>query len=279
MRISEPAFDAYHASVCTVADLLTDGIADALGATRIEGRTPRNGYAHARGIFRGDDHLCDVMHGGHNPLPFLTATGQNTPEVVESLRRLYPEHSVARADAKYDLDGGPGTWEHVHQVVSGFAEQKRLKSLYIESSGDPRADEPVKASTFYIGSHGSRNRSRSYCKGLELLADGVNLEGTGYTPHTVRHEIQVRPTSQKKAALAVVTPDQLFGACPWSRSLVNDLLGLSTGRLHVGAPKHQNDLDRRLESCLKMYGRTMLELLDREGSPEALGRYLSRCLG
>jgi hypothetical protein len=123
-----------------------------------------------------------------------------------------------------------------------------------------------KGVTFYMGSVKSESRMRFYQKGLQIPEAGQ--------PHHVRAEFSVKPKGWLRQCFASAPAGDLWSYSPLGRAAFQRLQGFDPGQA-VRETARRTDIERRFSALLKQYGRTIAELVELCGSPEAVGVALS----
>jgi hypothetical protein len=156
-----------------------------------------------------------VEHGGHcavwvgndrgNGLVYFEGKGESSPELVESVRKRWPGHAVARGDVCEDYDG-EGVFEH---LLAGLREHKgpRVRGAFVQLS-----DDPGDPRTYGAGQRGGVAYTRLYEAGK--MAERAHFG----RPFWARLEGEFRPhyAADKKAA-AVMSPLEFWGLTSWTK--------------------------------------------------------------
>lgn len=163
----------------------------------------------------------------------LIGTGPMSPAVAGFLRRMYPGHSVSRADVALDVTA-PGCfdplWRRVHVRAVGMKPRPVLTELagdWADDIGTRRdawvaLDRPApKGRTFYAGGRSSRMRIRVYEKGLQQL--GLD-PSCGASPDWVRVEWQIRPDSSQKVWLGAAELHEAVALTRFGGIVAEDLM-------------------------------------------------------
>jgi len=116
---------------------------------------------------------------------------------------------LTRADVKVDISQA-GLFDELLEASRAWAKgNKKMKPPHIVGS-------PEGGMSFYLGAVTSSLRIRVYQKGYQLFAIGKISEDE-IDPDLVRIEFQFRPQSEFKAALSLLTPQQLVASRVMSR--------------------------------------------------------------
>ena len=221
-----------------------------------------HGYARGYRIVRGDEVLASVLCGGNQDAPLNAwASGSRSRGFSDWARRQFPHHYLTRGDAAMDFNV-PGAWEKLQNLFFDLREQfPRVQTSVVGDLFDGR-----KGVTYYMGSVKSESRMRFYQKGLQQPEAG--------NPHHVRAEYSVKPKGMVRQGLASAPAAALWGYAPVSRVAFERLKGFAPGDLVRETPR-RTDLEMRFAAMVRQYGRTVSELVELLGSPEAVGRALA----
>jgi hypothetical protein len=261
-------FDWYQATVKRSSVELHGSLLEALGGEWREGK-PRQGYGRCEVLDSDGGQLLEMLYGGHHEWPHVVATGPPAHDAAEALRRVAPGHLVARADACEDLMA-PGWFDVAFGVALDVARECRVKPM---RAGDWDSDRPAR--TLYLGAPSSTVRVRLYEKGAEMRQK-LGAVGSEIPADWTRLEVQVRPSKSPTKALFSMIDDPMewFGASSHSKKLAERLLGVDAPRLTAGTQYRAADLERAEWHLVRQYGKLIDHLVERSGSPEALGRRL-----
>lgn len=217
----ESRFDWYAATFDSLDDDQVPGhLKIALRARISEGRG-RFGYARNDVISRDDLVLAEVFsHSARAGEVHIVVTSDACDEVVPVIRRLFPEHRVARVDSACDF---AADFDALDRLAVEFASARGLASMLITNSEG--------GATRYIGSPRSETRLRVYKKSEQLraahpesadeIADGI-----------VRCELVGRPGKRKiKERVSGMHPDEVWGLSEWSRDFAQLILKFDAPRV------------------------------------------------
>jgi len=251
-----------QATILEDVDLIADTLAGTLGAGIETGRG-LNGYRASRVIKRDGETLARVLFGG-NGNPHLIATGAATDEVVPVLRAAWSgEHDVSRMDSAQDFEQ-VGGYDRLRGVMLAKAESAKLSTLQMESTRNL-----IRSRTTYLGSPSSRVRVRLYEKGCFEHQMGHSDASLDW----VRLEAQIRPSGLGRRIAAELDPAGAWGFAAWTRDLARDALGVNVERV-TSRPRREPDYMRAVRALRRQYGATLAEVLEVEGSWDAVGRLL-----
>lgn len=244
--------------------LVAGQLASATGA-RIERGKPRNGYAVALELVRGDDQLAAVYGrraGSPDGEVHIVTTSESCDELVPILRTKYPDHRVSRADSSLDVRSDfAGLDDALVAIATGRGLSHRLVT---DSSG---------GATRYVGAPSSEIRVRLYRKSEQLRA--LHPERAQTIPDgIVRFELQARPGKREvKAAVAGMSPADVWGLSQWSQLVADELLGVEAPRVstHFRRP---SEYSRSLYWLGEFYGRTIRDRAAEVGRDQAVAELL-----
>lgn len=201
-----------------------------------------------------------VLHGGTNPHPNVTATGDHGQALATTLRTLFPDHRVSRCDIAIDMRG-QGLFDEVVAHMGNVGRGHRLKGERI------LPDDLDDGTTYYLGSRKSPLRVRCYEKGKQLYkltGDEVWKQFFDWT----RLELQVRPEKDFKSRAATMAARDFWGCSHWTRELVEGVLGMSPEPVTM-KPTRIADQERAMRALASQYGSTIRRQIDRLGSVQA----------
>lgn len=240
-------FDYYAASIPHPAGLCIEALSEEFGAKFLKAR-PHPNYKHGLESPGGNFWL---YHGGHNPHPFFVSTGQDASAGADALRKLFPDHSVARADVAHDFIAHRG-FDRMVEKIDPIARKARVKVMFM---GDPSPDQ-TDGRTMYYGSPESDLRIRVYEKDKERISSGVPAEDVpeGWT----RVEVQARPRKGRKLQVASMTEAAVFGLSKWSKEVAEQVLGLKGAVPYTpDRSMRESTADRAVRHMLDQYGNAL----------------------
>ncbi len=265
-------FDWYQATVPAHHELIIrELLANTPPECRRENGKGQWSYAASAALALPDgEHLARVYHGGGNPHPNVSATGDNAQAIAIVLRACFPVHRVSRLDVAVDMQG-EGLFDDLVRLMSFTGRQHRLKGEKIIP------DDLDDGSTYYLGSRASPVRVRCYEKGKQLhklTGDPVWRQFYDWT----RLELQVRPQKEFKSIAAALAPDAFWGCSPWTRELAAGALAMNPLPVTM-KPTRIADHERAMRALTAQYGATILRQVSKLGSWEAYTDDLKHRLG
>lgn len=256
----EHRFDWYQATVPAHHELLCRELLRAMGeGTRRTEGPGRWSYKHATSLATEGENAAVIYHGGVNPHPNVSSTGEHGASLATVLRTVFPDHKVSRCDVAIDMRG-EGLFDEVTALMGGCGRRWQLKGERI------LPDDLDDGSTYYLGARTSPLRVRCYEKGKQLFkltGDPVWKLFFDWT----RLELQVRPEKAFKSVAATMEPDTFWGCSPWTRQLASEILSLKPEAVTM-KPTRISDQERAMRSLATQYGSTILREIKRLGSPE-----------
>lgn len=203
-----------------------------------------------------------LYHGGHNPLPFLVASGADAEAASQFMRTAYPSHRVSRADVCEDVRLQDG-FTRITSLLTPIA---RKAGAAVEFMGDPDPEQ-AKGRTMYYGSRKSDVRIVVYEKGLKERAEG-NLEAP---EDWVRVELRVRPRKDRKALCASLSASELWGFAKWSIRAAEAVLDLAP-TYHPDTSMRESTPERAFRHMLDQYASTLRQVAAASSRAELLAR-------
>ena len=216
---------------------------------------PMHGYTSGQALMAGDLRLVSVWSGGNAGTACLESSGDQSRVLADALKSWGGSYRVTRCDSALDWEEA-GLFDALAASLLEFARQKGLK---INQQGDW---ERGRARTLYVGSKSSPVFLRLYEKGFQ-----VEGESTSH-PDWVRCEVQCSPAKGRRAAAALWTPADVWGA-GWVADAVERFFLIPGARLPVGVIRTAGDAARRREWLLRVGGRALREWLDDCGGDTA----------
>jgi hypothetical protein len=228
-------------------------------------------YASSASVTLPDgETLSRVFHGGSNPHPNVSATGDNAHALAIVLRACFPAHRVSRLDVAVDMMG-VDLFEDVVRLMSAVGRSFKLKGEKIIP------DDLDDGTTYYLGSRASPLRVRCYEKGKQLYKLTGDPVWRPFFPWT-RIELQVRPQKEFKSQAATLAPDAFWGCSPWTRELAAGVLAMDPSPVTM-KPTRIADHERAVRAQIAQYGPTILRQVAKLGSWEAYVDDLKHRLG
>lgn len=258
-------FDWYQATIPENPIVLVETLKAALAADGdvVEGRGRHNYHQSFRVRDARGERVAEVLAGGSNGHPNVTASGIVTPGFVKVVRETWPAHRVTRFDAAEDL-AQEGAFEGLEAVCRAVAKEMGVRGRAIVP------DDPTEGRTYYLGAPSSDNRVRLYDKTAETRAK-LPEERHGEIPeHWARLEVQVRPRKEWKVFAAQATPEQAWGFAGWTHELANRALSLQIERITMQAGRETDD-ERAFRFMTIQYGPLLKRMLSDLGSWECVG--------
>lgn len=196
-----------------------------------------------------------ISWGGHNPHPFLVATGGQSHAFAEFVRSSGLRHSVSRVDVAQDFLEHGG-YDRLNAIIEPIARAARCEVIF---QGDPDPNS-LSGRTMYYGSTKSDVRIVVYEKGKERLKAGFSDAPIDW----VRVELRIRPRKDRKQKAAHMSPKELWGFSRWSQQVS----GAIDGRLPAYVPdesRRQCSLEQTFSHMLKQYGPAMVQYSGKYG--------------
>lgn len=258
-------FDWYQATIPENPVVLVETLKAALAADGdvVEGRGRHNYHQSFRVRDARGERVAEVLAGGANGHPNVTASGGMTEAFVKVVREAWPAHRVTRFDAAEDL-AQEGAFEGLETVCRGVAKDLGVRGRAIVP------DDPAEGRTYYLGAPSSDNRVRLYDKTAETRAK-LPPERHGEIPdHWARLEVQVRPRKEWKAFAAQATPEQAWGFAGWTHELAKRAFSLQVERITMYAGRETDD-ERAFRFMVLQYGPLLQRMFRDLGSWDCVG--------
>lgn len=251
-----------------VIERLTVALAGTVSIATVERRAGTVGYATEDRLLDGiGQRVCGVLHGGHNAMPHVRASGHYSPAVASALRLCFPGHSVSRADVAADFDG-PDTWEKLRGACEALATERGLRWLVYGDDRPEGVRDDGQGRSAYVGSRSSAVMTRLYEKGKKEAANGW-IGDQAPSLDWCRLEIEVKPPNREaRAVAATLEPAAFWGCSPWTRELLSRVLGLDVMRVSMTVRK-ETDARRSLRHMALQYRAAMEALISEEGGDDA----------
>jgi hypothetical protein len=234
-----------------------------------------NGYSMGFVVKRDGEDLVKCLTGGagdaRGSSEFVAAS--TADEVYPVIKEMFRRHSISRLDAAEDFCA-EGAFEKLEGMLTEICVKHRV-SMSPFGEGHYRPDgtrDKTKGRTWYCGSKSSPFRIVLYDKGIEQISKGIPDD-----PNRVRLEVRVKPKSQMKKMLCLVDnfmPENLFGMSAWGLE-VSERLGISgIPRMNIGSVWKPKEKEKVALTIVKMFSKRFEQLLEQEGSAEAVGALL-----
>lgn len=258
-------FDWYQATIPENPVVLVETLKAALAADGdvVEGRGRHNYHQSFRVRDARGERVAEVLAGGANGHPNVTASGGMTEAFVKVVREAWPAHRVTRFDAAEDL-AQEGAFEGLETVCRGVAKDLGVRGRAIVP------DDPAEGRTYYLGAPSSDNRVRLYDKTAETRAKLPPERHQEVPEHWARLEVQVRPRKEWKAFAAQATPEQAWGFAGWTHELARRAFALELERITMQAGRETDD-ERAFRFMTMQYGPLLKRMLGDLGSWECVG--------
>jgi len=253
MKESLARFDWYEATFLTLEPALVGvQIADAVGGEITTGRG-RYGYAECAAVEKDGRVLARVFTRSRMPGEVhVVVTGESCDQVVPLVRGFWPDHRVSRVDVSLDW---VTSFEELDVLVEAFAEDRGMNhSLFTSSDG---------GATRYIGSKKSEMFARVYKKSEELRSKYPN-QVEEIPDGIVRAEIVLRPKSSRKALVASLEPEQVYGMSKWGQAFALQFAGIDSERIKVGF-KEVSDWQRICDTLFHQYAPSVQRQVEQVG--------------
>lgn len=258
-------FDWYQATIPENPIVLVDTLKTALAADGdvVEGRGRHNYHQSFRVRDAKGERVAEVLAGGSNGHPNVTASGGVTPAFVAIVREAWPAHRVTRFDAAEDL-AQEGAFQTLENVCREVAKDLGVRGRSIVP------DDPTEGRTYYLGAPSSDNRVRLYDKTAETRAKLPPERHAEIPEHWARLEVQVRPRKEWKVFAAQATPEQAWGFAGWTHELARRALALDIERITMQAGRETDD-ERAFRFMTMQYGPLLQRMFRDLGSWECVG--------
>lgn len=258
-------FDWYQPTISENPIVLVETLKASLAADGeiIEGRGRQNYRQSFRILDARGERVAEVLAGGSNGDPNVTASGIVTPRFVEVVREFWPEHRVTRFDAAEDM-AQEGALDTLEAVCRGLAKDLGIRGRAVVP------DDPLEGRTYYLGAPSSDTRVRLYDKTAETRGKLPPERHDEVPDHWARLEVQVRPRKEWKRYAAQATPEQAWGFAGWTHELAKRALSLQIQRITMQAGRETDD-ERAFRFMVMQYGPLLQRMLRDLGSWDCVG--------
>lgn len=255
-------WDWYGATIDTDPDYLVARLAEAIQATpELLSRAGR--WSALWKLHRGDDVPCTVAYTEQRPGEPFFESKSHSPELVPLIREWYPQHRVARVDARIDFYDDEW-WGLIEDFMFAYAKRK---DVLMEPIG-PHKQPHLGGRTWNLGkSDGWQRCTTLYEKGCELRLP---------TRSPIRLEVKARPPSRMKAYYATLSVYEVLMDNAFVEQLVIHLdLDLKTAP-SAKIERNRSDLDRLMDVFARQYLATFKLLAERYESMQEFRDELQR---
>lgn len=258
-------FDWYQPTISENPIVLVETLKASLAADGeiIEGRGRQNYRQSFRILDARGERVAEVLAGGSNGDPNVTASGIVTPRFVEVVREFWPDHRVTRFDAAEDM-AQEGALDTLEAVCRGLAKDLGIRGRAVVP------DDPSEGRTYYLGAPSSDTRVRLYDKTAETRGKLPPERHDEVPDHWARLEVQVRPRKEWKRYAAQATPEQAWGFAGWTHELAKRALSLQIQRITMQAGRETDD-ERAFRFMVMQYGPLLQRMLRDLGSWDCVG--------
>jgi len=262
------AFDWYQATVRHPVDDVLGAMLELAETAELTHAKGLQGYQTRTFLMDEGERIGEIWHGGNHPYPHVQFTGDAAQSGAILIRKSFPEHYVARIDARQDY-ADPEAFDTMQAVLLDAAHRHRVK---VGTAGDHLLRKVGR--TVYLGAKSSAVQLRMYDKAEELRQkfahDPAKL--MVIPEHLTRIESQVRPQSQQaRLVMATIEPSQVFGASAWTRDIWQSVEGMDLEPVQVTKAWRPSDDDRAYSYMLGAFGGMLRRRLADHGSWAALG--------
>lgn len=214
-------------------------------------------------LHRGEDVICTVGSTDLRPDEPFFESKSHSPELVPLVREWFPQHRVARADARIDFHDDLW-WDVIEPVMRDYHESR---GILLVPDG-PHTQPSMGGRTWNGG------KSESWQRCVTLYEKGCELQLPTRSP--IRLEAKVRPPSRLKAHYASLSINEVLLDNRFIRHLL-PRIGVDLGQAIVApCEKNRTDLDRLLDVFARQYLPTFKLLAERYLSVAELRDELER---
>jgi len=260
-----PQFDYYSAAVEARPEDVIPALLERYSHASPDYDKPVNGYESAIRIHRGDSDLARLQWGGNTGgMVQVRATGENAPQLAQTVKELWPSHRVQRADVCEDYSED-GVFETMCSHAWWIAEKYALAASQL---GDwERGDPDNKGRTLYIGSRKSLGYLRIYEKGKERgTKSGSEGMGLSVDLNHARAECEIKPQNKLQAyQMASLAPRDYWRVTRWLNDYSSILFQRDLERIRLATVKKTSQDEMILAHMLEQYGPAMKRLAGANG--------------
>jgi hypothetical protein len=232
-----------------------------IGASVSLGRG-KMGYERCATLERDGESLARVYLGASVlDEVHVSVSGDACDEVVPLLRVLWPDHRVSRADSAMDFQAD---FALIDARVLAFAEARGIKHRLITDSDG--------GATRYLGAVSSEVTVRVYKKS-EQLRQMQPAKASEVPDGIVRAELQARPGTKVKSAVAGMSADDLWGLGRWTKEFAETFLEIDAERVSTHF-RQESDWLRALRWMGAQYGPAFRRRVDDVGEAVAVSEVL-----
>lgn len=218
-------FDGYAASI-RGRDFqeVTEAVASGLGAGVRHGQARRR-YGLVFDLELAGRQAAWVGLDRGNELVYVEGKGETTPDLVDTIRRHFPDHAAPRLDVCEDFDQ-EGAFDQLVGFVRAHKGPK-VKGGYVNLPDDPEGGR-----TWAAGVRGGVGYIRAYEAGK--MADRLHFR----RPNWARLELEARPHSAaEKVAASRMDPVEVWGLTGWTHRVGTALAGFDLPRYEAAVQR------------------------------------------
>lgn len=264
-------FDWYSASVDVSPDLIIGMLKTVYKTSTLELARPQNGYTHADKLVGPDgDTLITLWYGGvrQGSSVLVFASGSHADKFAYTVRRLFPDHELVRADPAIDYDE-EGAYLSLFQHGLKSSRSVGVSNRFIGEACSEFALKGDSGRTLYLGSRSSVSMIRVYEKGKK---------DDKTRPNWVRAEFEFKPKGgDARRYYAKASIQEIVSSTKLGRAFFPALgVKVKAPSVPPGGVKAKTDHERALEHLCRQYHNIIRAELERNGGDyEQLGITLS----
>lgn len=255
-------FDAYAGTIREVEFTdVAQVIASELGGSVRRG-TARRRYSEVLDVELCGRQAAWVGLDRGNEAVYFEGKGETSPELVEAVRRHFPDHGCARVDVCEDYDE-PGAFDRLVKLV------RKHKGPRVDSAYVRLPDDPEKGRTWTAGVRGGVGMIRVY-------EAGKMRERMHYgKPNWARLELECRPHyARDKRMAATANPIEVWGFSTWTMRVGEVIAQVPIPRFEP--EQRSSTYDKRTLYLARTFRRHWEEMLADFGDWECIGREIGQ---
>lgn len=252
-------FDWYSASVDASPNYLITMLKTVYKTVTLEPARPKYGYTHSdRALLPDGKTAFTLLYGGatQGTNTLVYSSGDNAHKFALTIRDLFPDHELTRADIAIDFDDG-GAYLSLFQHGIRAARSVGVSNSFIGEAGTELSEHTVRGRTLYLGSRSSASMVRIYEKGKK---------DDKTRPDWVRAEMEIKPQNRDaRYALAKASILEMVGSTRLGRAFYSALGDVPVSAIRPGTVRSKTDHDRAMDALRSQYHNTIAEELRRNG--------------
>ena len=245
-------FDWYSASVDASPDYIVGMLKTVYKTSTLEPARPQNGFTHGdRLVSPSGDTLITLWYGGaqQGTRTLVFASGVHADKFAHSIRDLFPDHELVRADPAIDYDE-EGAYLSLARHGLRSSRAVSVGNRFIGEAGTEFSPHTARGRSLYFGSRSSVSMIRVYEKGKK---------DDKTRPNWVRAEFEFKPKNiEARLYYAKASISEIVSATRLGRAFFGTLgVAVSLPSVPAGTVRVETDHERAMRALRAQYHNTI----------------------